>query len=55
LGNTIAYDIEIAPAFPIDRLRLTFANSDGEWRGSLLSAGAGPTGVGGNAVEGANG
>jgi hypothetical protein len=35
-GNAIAYDIEIAPAFPIDRLRLTFANSAGEWRGRLL-------------------
>jgi hypothetical protein len=36
--NAIAYDIEIAPAFPIDRLRLTFANSEGEWRGWLTGA-----------------
>lgn len=36
--NAIAYDIEIAPAFPIDRLRLTFANSAGEWRGRLAGA-----------------
>ena len=35
LDNVIAYDIEIAPALPIDRLRLTFANSEGEWRGWL--------------------
>jgi hypothetical protein len=33
--DAIAYEIEIAPAFPIDRLRLTFANSAGEWRGRL--------------------
>jgi len=50
-GNAIAYDIEIAPAFPIDRLRLTFANTDGEWRGSLLSAG----GVGVEVRAAANG
>ena len=30
--GVIAYDIEIAPAFPIDRLRLTFVNRDGEWQ-----------------------
>ena len=39
----LAYDIELAPAFPIDRLRLTFANRDGEWHveptGSALAAG----------------
>jgi hypothetical protein len=38
----LAYDIELAPAFPVDRLRLTFANRDGEWHaeatGSALAA-----------------
>jgi hypothetical protein len=33
--GVIAYDIEIAPAFPIDRLRLTFVNRDGEWLAGL--------------------
>lgn len=35
-AGVIAWDIEIAPAFPIDRLRLTFANRDGEWQAGLL-------------------
>lgn len=29
------YDIEIAPAFPVDRIRLTFANRDGAWQPEL--------------------
>lgn len=28
---TIAFDIEIAPAFPVDKIVLTFINRDGEW------------------------
>jgi hypothetical protein len=26
------YEIEIAPAFPIDRVQLTFTNLSGEWK-----------------------
>lgn len=33
--NSIAFDIEIAPAFPIDRISLTFINRDGNWRTEL--------------------
>jgi hypothetical protein len=40
--GVLAYDIELAPAFPVDRLRLTFANREGEWQTSLGSAGLGP-------------
>jgi hypothetical protein len=29
--STIAYDIEIAPAFPIDHITLTFVNRSGDW------------------------
>ncbi len=29
--NVLAFDIEIAPAFPIDKLVITFINRDGEW------------------------
>ena len=39
--NVIAFDIEIAPAYPIDKLIITFVNRDGEW-----SAGLGGTGRG---------
>ncbi len=28
----LAYDIEMAPAFPVDRLRGTFANREGDWQ-----------------------
>lgn len=35
-AGVIAWDIELAPAFPLDRLRLTFANRDGEWQAGLL-------------------
>lgn len=34
----LAYDIEVAPAFPIDRLRLTFINRDGEWQTGVSGA-----------------
>ncbi|MCU0834357.1 MAG: hypothetical protein MUC77_07965 [Chromatiaceae bacterium] len=34
--GVIAWDIELAPAFPIDRLRLSFVNRDGEWQAGLL-------------------
>jgi hypothetical protein len=30
--GVIQFDIQIAPAFPIDRLFLTFINTNGEWR-----------------------
>ena len=33
--GAIQFDIQIAPAFPIDRLFLTFVNLDGEWRAEL--------------------
>lgn len=36
--NAIQFDIEIAPAFPIDRIFLTFINLDGEWQGEVRSA-----------------
>ncbi len=29
--NVIAFDIEIAPAYPIDKIVVTFINRDGEW------------------------
>lgn len=29
--DTLAYAIEIAPAFPIDRVHLTFGNTNGQW------------------------
>ena len=28
----LRYDIEITPAFPVDRIRLTFSNRDGAWQ-----------------------
>lgn len=31
-AGTLAYAIEVAPAYPIDRLTLTFINRDGYWR-----------------------
>lgn len=34
--GVIAWDIELAPAYPIDRVWLTFANRDGEWQAGLL-------------------
>lgn len=33
--GALQFDIEIAPAFPIDRLFLTFINLDGEWQAEL--------------------
>jgi hypothetical protein len=30
--NTIAFDIQIAPAFPIDHITLTFVNRSGDWQ-----------------------
>jgi hypothetical protein len=30
--NVIAFDIEIAPAYPIDRIVITFVNKNGEWQ-----------------------
>lgn len=30
-ADAVLFDIEIAPAFPIDRLRLTFVNRSGSW------------------------
>lgn len=30
--DSLFYEIEIAPAFPVDRIRLTFANRDGAWQ-----------------------
>ncbi len=30
--NSIAFDIEISPAFPINRISLTFVNRDGNWQ-----------------------
>lgn len=29
--NVIAFDIELAPAYPIDKIVITFINRDGEW------------------------
>ena len=34
----IAYDIEIAPAYPIDRIVLTFVNRNGQWLSELRNA-----------------
>ncbi len=36
--NAIQFDIEIAPAFPIDRIFLTFINQNGEWQGEVSNA-----------------
>jgi len=33
----VAYDIEIAPAFPIDKIRLSFTNHQGDWVTELHS------------------
>lgn len=33
--GAIVYEIELAPAFPIDRVQLTFANRSGEWQAGL--------------------
>lgn len=33
--GVLHYEIEIAPAFPVDRVRLTFANRDGVWQAEL--------------------
>jgi len=33
--GAVQFDIEIAPAFPIDRIFLTFVNLDGEWRAEV--------------------
>lgn len=33
--GAMIYEIMIAPAFPIDRIRLTFTNVDGEWQGGI--------------------
>jgi hypothetical protein len=30
--NALVFEIEIAPAFPIDRVQLTFTNRSGDWR-----------------------
>lgn len=37
-AGLLAYDIEVAPAFPIDRMRLTFINRDGEWQTGVSGA-----------------
>jgi hypothetical protein len=29
--GAVAYEIELCPAFPVDRIRLAFVNSDGQW------------------------
>jgi hypothetical protein len=34
--NTIQFEIEITPAFPIDRIFLTFVNANGEWQGGIV-------------------
>jgi hypothetical protein len=36
--NEIAYDIEIAPAFPIDHVTLTFVNRSGAWQFEVANA-----------------
>lgn len=33
--NVIAFDIEIAPAYPIDKIIITFINRDGEWQAGV--------------------
>jgi hypothetical protein len=33
--GALAYDIQVAPAFPIDRLHLTFSNRDGDWQAEV--------------------
>ncbi len=35
MAAVLHYEIEIAPAFPVDRVRLTFANRDGVWQPEL--------------------
>ena len=37
--GAIQFDIQVAPAFPIDRLFLTFINAAGEWRLEMSDAG----------------
>ncbi|HWV14437.1 MAG TPA: hypothetical protein VN030_03315 [Cellvibrio sp.] len=36
--NVIAFDIVIAPAYPIDKIVVTFINRDGEWASSINSS-----------------
>ena len=35
--GTMIYEIEVAPAFPIDKLQLTFSNRTGEWQAELAN------------------
>lgn len=35
--GALQFDIEVAPALPIDRLHLTFANRHGEWAGDIVN------------------
>ena len=35
--ETIAFDIEIAPTFPIDKFHLTFTNRTGEWQAEIVN------------------
>ena len=37
--DLIAFDIEIAPAFPLDRLHLTFFNRAGAWQARIAETG----------------
>ena len=34
--GALQFDIEVAPAFPIDRIFLTFVNRDGEWQAEVV-------------------
>jgi hypothetical protein len=34
--GAMLYEIMLAPAFPIDKLFLTFANLNGEWRSEVV-------------------
>jgi hypothetical protein len=36
--GAVVFEIEVAPAFPIDRVQLTFANRSGEWRAEVKNA-----------------
>jgi len=36
--GAVLYEIEIAPAFPIDRIYLTFTNQNGEWQTEVTNA-----------------
>ncbi len=36
--GVLRFDIQVAPAFPIDRLFLTFVNADGEWQMEVSNA-----------------